>query len=98
MWNILPDKLKKIDSLRSVKTAIKSLRPEKCPYRLCRIYIYNFGFFYENLDLLKQAKDKNDVNIQVNISICITMAYMFYFTFNFVNFYYRKLAPISASN
>ena len=44
IWDILPDRLKKIDSLRSFKTAIKSWKPEKCPRRLCRIYIHNVGF------------------------------------------------------
>ena len=29
---------------RSFKTAIKSWKPEKCPCRLCRIYIHNVGF------------------------------------------------------
>ena len=31
IWDILPDKLKKIGSLRSFKTPIISRKPEKCP-------------------------------------------------------------------
>ena len=31
IWKILPDKLKKIDSLVAFKTATKSWKPEKCP-------------------------------------------------------------------
>ena len=43
-WDILPDRLKKIDSLRSFKTAIKSCKAEKRPCRPCKIYIPNVGF------------------------------------------------------
>ena len=38
--DILPDRLKKIDSLRTFKTAIKRWKLEKRPCRLCRIYIH----------------------------------------------------------
>ena len=42
--DILPVRLKKIDSLRSFKTAIKSWKPEKCLCTICRRYIHNVGF------------------------------------------------------
>ena len=44
IWGILPDRLKKIDSLGSIKTAIKSWKPDKYPCRLCKIYVHNVSF------------------------------------------------------
>ena len=44
IWDILPYRLKKIDSLRFFKTAIKIWKPVICPCRLCRIYIHNVVF------------------------------------------------------
>ena len=42
--SILPDRLKRIDSLGAFKTTLKSWNPEKYPCRLCRIYIHNASF------------------------------------------------------
>ena len=44
IWIILRDRLKTIDSQEAFKAAIKSWKPEKCPCRLCRIYIHNVNF------------------------------------------------------
>ena len=42
--NILPDNLKNASSLEVFKASIKSRKPEKCPCRLCRLYVQNVGF------------------------------------------------------
>ena len=44
IYNILPDRLEKIDSLGAFKTEIKSWKSDKCPCRLCRKYIHDVSF------------------------------------------------------
>ena len=39
--NLLPNELKKIQSLKAFKNRIKSQKPEKCPSRICKIHISN---------------------------------------------------------
>ena len=50
IWDVLPDRLKKINSLKTLKTAIKSRKLEKCS---CRLYVHNFCFILENLNSFK---------------------------------------------
>ena len=45
LWNILPDKYRKVKSVKEFKAKIKSWVPENCPCRLCKIYIQHIGFF-----------------------------------------------------
>ena len=44
IWNLVPDRLKQLDSINSFKTEIKKWRPDDCPCRLCKSYIANVGF------------------------------------------------------
>ena len=44
VWNILPDNLKNASSLEVFKASIKIWKPEKCPSRICRLYVQNVGF------------------------------------------------------
>ena len=44
IWNILPQKLKDIDSLNKFKIEIKTWIPSNCPCRICKVYISGIGF------------------------------------------------------
>ena len=44
IWNILPEKLKKIEDLEHFKKEIKTWKPDNCPCRLCKDYIESVGF------------------------------------------------------
>ena len=44
IWDILPEKLKNIENLALFKKEIKTWKPDKCPCRLCKVYIENVGF------------------------------------------------------
>ena len=44
IWDLVPNELKDIGNLAAFKKAIKNLSPEKCPCRLCKVYINNVGF------------------------------------------------------
>ena len=44
IWDILPEKLKKIDNLEHSKKEIKTWKPDNCPWRLCKVYIESVGF------------------------------------------------------
>ena len=44
IWNLVPNELKDIENLAAFKKAIKKWSPEKCPCRLCKVYINNVGF------------------------------------------------------
>ena len=43
-WDLVPNELKDIGNLAAFKKAIKKWSPEKCPCRLCKVYISNVGF------------------------------------------------------
>ena len=43
IWDLVPNELKDIGNLTAFKT-IKKWSPEKCPCRLCKVYISNVGF------------------------------------------------------
>ena len=47
IWDMLPDDCKNIDNLITFKNKAKKWKPEKCPGRLCKIYINNAGFVWE---------------------------------------------------
>ena len=44
IWNILPDKLKNVNSIEAFKMQIKKWKPENCSCRLCKVYVQNIGF------------------------------------------------------
>ena len=44
IWDLVPNELKDIGNLAAFKKAIKKWSPEKCPCRLCKVYISNVGF------------------------------------------------------
>ena len=44
IWNLIPNKLKELESVNLFKKEIKKWRPTNCPCRLCRTYIPNLGF------------------------------------------------------
>ena len=44
IWNILPDRLKNVNSTEAFKMQIKKWKPENCPCRHCKVYVQNVGF------------------------------------------------------
>ena len=44
IWNILPDRLKNVNSIEAFKMQIKKWKPENYPCRLCKVYVQNVGF------------------------------------------------------
>ena len=44
IWNLVPDRLKDLNSISSFKNKIKRQQPEICPCRLCKSYIPRVGF------------------------------------------------------
>ena len=44
IWDLVPNELKDIGKLVAFKKAMKKWSPEKCPRRLCKVYISNVGF------------------------------------------------------
>ena len=45
IWNLVPDRLKQLNSIDSFKIEIKGWQPEICPCRLCKTYIPRVDFF-----------------------------------------------------
>ena len=43
-WSIIPDDFKLSNNLLEFKTKIRKWKAEKCPCRLCKIYIPGVGF------------------------------------------------------
>ena len=44
IWNILPDRLKNVNSIEVFKMQIKKWKPDNCLCQLCKIYVQNAGF------------------------------------------------------
>ena len=44
IWELVPEEIKKLESVASFKNAIKTWKSANCPCRLCRTYIFQFGF------------------------------------------------------
>ena len=44
IWNLIPTKMKYIDSLETFKSKIRMWKPNNCPCRICKNYIPNVGF------------------------------------------------------
>ena len=45
IWNVmLPEKLKKCESLDNFKDSIKSWVPDNCPCELCKTYVPGLGY------------------------------------------------------
>ena len=47
IWKSLPNNLKKKESIESFKMAIKEWKPESCPCRLCKTYLENIGYLWQ---------------------------------------------------
>ena len=44
LWDILPENIKKAESLQEFKNKIKYWTPLNCPCKLCKTYIANVGY------------------------------------------------------
>ena len=44
IWNIVPQNIRESNSLNEFKSLIKFWKPDACPCRLCRNYIFQVGF------------------------------------------------------
>ena len=44
VWELVPENLKRINSLTNFEKQIKKWNPENCPCRLCKTYIQHVGF------------------------------------------------------
>ena len=44
MWELLPNNLKRLESVEPFKSKIEGWIPENCPCRICKPYIYQVGF------------------------------------------------------
>ena len=44
IWSIVPDKIKKCNSLYSFRKEIRKWKHDKCPCRLCKTYVKGLGF------------------------------------------------------
>ena len=44
IWDIIPNDLKEVDSLKLFKSKIKLWKPNKCPCKLCKTYICGVGY------------------------------------------------------
>ena len=44
IWDLVPNEITDIGNLAAFKRAIKKWSPQKCPCRLCKVYIGNIGF------------------------------------------------------
>ena len=46
-WNLLPNELKNIKSLKAFKHRIENCTPDKCPCRIFEVYTSNVGFIWK---------------------------------------------------
>ncbi len=44
IWSLIPTNIKGTNTLNEFKNKIKHWKPEKCPCKLCKIYIHGVGF------------------------------------------------------
>ena len=44
LWKLIPDKIKHASTLSAFKVKIKSWTFNKCPCRLCKIFVQDLGF------------------------------------------------------
>ena len=44
IWDMLPKNIKDSESVEIFKLKVKLWKPEKCPCRLCKVYLPNLGF------------------------------------------------------
>jgi len=45
IWSIIPEDIKMLTSLKSFKLKIRKWKPDKCPCKLCKIFIAGVGYF-----------------------------------------------------
>ena len=50
IWELLPNNLKRLESVEAFKSKIKGWIPENCPCRTCKPYIYQVGFIQIHLN------------------------------------------------
>ena len=46
LWDSIPTHMKKTDSTNEFKHVIKTLKPDLCSCRLCKVYLQDIGYFY----------------------------------------------------
>ena len=44
IWNVLPDRLKNVNTIEAFKMKIKKWKPENCLCLLCKVYVQNVDF------------------------------------------------------
>ena len=44
IWDILPEKLKNMETLDAFKKEVKTWKPDNCPCRICKVFIEGVGF------------------------------------------------------
>ena len=44
IWNLVPESIKDLENITSLKTKTKFWKVESCPSRLCRVYLPRIGF------------------------------------------------------
>ena len=47
IWESLPNNLKNKESIESFKMAFKERKPESCPCRLCKTYLENIDYLWQ---------------------------------------------------
>ena len=66
IWELVPSDMKNLSTLTTFKKAIKQWKPNACPCRLCRTYIYQVGFVYP-------LNTKSTFSARVSCFICKCM-------------------------
>ena len=44
IWDLVPNDIKKLESLESFKKAVKSWKTDDCPCHLCRVFLNQVGY------------------------------------------------------
>ena len=44
IWDLIPNNIKELNSLKLFKTKIKQWKPDKCPCKLCKTYVFGVGY------------------------------------------------------
>ena len=52
IWNLIPERLRTLETLNKFKKEIKSRKCDTCPCRMCKTYIQRVGFIFSLTPLL----------------------------------------------
>ena len=44
IWNLIPERIRSLETLNNFKKEIKSCKCDACPCRMCKMYIQRVGF------------------------------------------------------